>query len=372
MVNNCSSSGVEADLESAFRTHADGRERELIGRLARRRTESGLSQTHVAELMQTSQSAVARLESGRHDVQLSTLARYAEVLGFALDLTENTTAQAGAPGEGPSAEADETAPRELVSPGQQSRASGRPKGRPGRKPKQKDPAVVTQVPDRPDPAHVLTWRQRKILQVIRDSVQERGYPPSMREIGEAVGLTTTSGVSHQLSTLQKKGYLHRDVGRPRTVRVRLPGHPLAGPEPGREEDRAVGQPGVGIDSQEAIYVPLAGRVAAGPVVAEQNVKDGFRLPRQLVGEGVLFMLEVTGDSMINTAIADGDRVVVRQQKEADNGGLVAAVIDGETTVNAFKQSGVMVWLIQHNPAYTPIPGDEATIPGRVVAVLRRV
>jgi len=195
----------------------------------------------------------------------------------------------------------------------------------------------------------------------------------MREIGEAVGLTTTSGVSHQLSTLQKKGYLHRDAGRPRTVEVRLPGHPLARPEPGREEDRAAGLPGVGIDSQEAICVPLVGRtVADEPVLAEQNVKDGFRLPRQLLGEGALFMLEVTGDSMINAAIADGDRVVVRQQKEADNGGLVAAVIDGETTVKAFRQSGVMIWLIPHNPAHTPIPGDEAAILGRVVAVLRRV
>ena len=231
MVNDGSSSGVEADLESAFRTDGDGRERELIERLARRRTESGLSQTQVAELMQTSQSAVARLESGRHDVQLSTLARYAEVLGFALDLTENTAAQTEAPGEDLSAETDETAPQELVSPRQQSRASGRPKGRPGRKPKQKDPAVVTEMPDRPDPAHVLTWRQRKILQVIRDSVQKRGYPPSMREIGEAVGITTTSGVSYQLNTLQKKGYLHRDVGRARTAHVRLPGHPLARPEP---------------------------------------------------------------------------------------------------------------------------------------------
>jgi len=109
----------------------------------------------------------------------------------------------------------------------------RPKGKPGRKPKGSSvPTVVTEMPDHPDPDHVLTWRQRKVLQVIRDSVQRRGYPPSMREIGEAVGLTSTSSVSYQLSTLQNKGYLRRDAGRPRTVEVRLPGHPAVRPEAG--------------------------------------------------------------------------------------------------------------------------------------------
>src|SRR5271169_4977038 len=131
----------------------------------------------------------------------------------------------------------------------------RPKGRPGRKPKGSVPVVIPETPDKPDPDHVLTWRQRKVLQVIRESVQKRGYPPSMREIGEAVGLTSTSSVSYQLSTLQKKGYLHRDVGRPRTVEVRLPGHPAVRPEPGREEE-AADIPGIDIPSQEAIYVPL--------------------------------------------------------------------------------------------------------------------
>jgi repressor LexA len=204
----------------------------------------------------------------------------------------------------------------------------RPKGRPGRKPKGSVPVVIPDTPDKPDPDHVLTWRQRKVLQVIRESVQKRGYPPSMREIGEAVGLTSTSSVSYQLSTLQKKGYLHRDVGRPRTVEVRLPGHPAVRPEPGHE-DEAGDIPGMDIPSQEAIYVPLIGRIAAGvPVLAEQSVEDVFPLPRQLVGEGTLFLLKVAGDSMMNAAIT--------------------------------------------NPAYTPILGDEATILGRVVAVLRRV
>ena len=248
----------------------------------------------------------------------------------------------------------------------------RPKGRPGRKPKGSVPVIIPDTPDRPDPDHVLTWRQRKVLQVIRESVQKRGYPPSMREIGEAVGLTSTSSVSYQLSTLQKKGYLHRDVGRPRTVEVRLPGHPAVRPEPGREEE-AGDIPGIDIPSQEAIYVPLVGRIAAGgPILAEQSVEDVFPLPRQLVGDGTLFLLKVAGDSMMNAAITDGDWVVVREQKVAENGEIVAAMLDGEATVKTFKQSDGHVWLIPHNPAYTPILGDEATILGRVVAVLRRI
>jgi repressor LexA len=254
----------------------------------------------------------------------------------------------------------------------------RPKGRPGRKPKGSVPVVTLETPDKPDPDHVLTWRQRKVLQVIRESVQKRGYPPSMREIGEAVGLTSTSSVSYQLSTLQKKGYLHRDVGRPRTVEVRLPNHPAVRPEPGRTEPERGEEvirdfPGIDIASQEAAYVPLVGRIAAGgPILAEQHVEDIFPLPRQLVGEGTLFLLKVAGDSMINAAIADGDWVVVRQQEDAENGEIVAAMLDGEATVKTFKRSDGHAWLIPHNPAYTPILGDEASILGRVVAVLRRV
>ena len=243
----------------------------------------------------------------------------------------------------------------------------RPKGRPGRKPKGSVPLVVAEVPEHPDPNHVLTWRQRKVLQVIRDSVQRRGYPPSMREIGEAVGLTSTSSVSYQLSTLQSKGYLRRDAGRPRTVEVRLPGHPAVRPE--TEEPEAA----LDIASQDAAYVPLIGRIAAGgPILAEEAIEDIFPLPKQLVGAGTLFLLKVVGDSMINAAIADGDWVVVRQQPVADNGDIVAAMIDGEATVKTFKRADGHVWLMPHNPAYTPIPGDEATVLGKIVAVLRRV
>src|SRR5579871_3810451 len=237
----------------------------------------------------------------------------------------------------------------------------RPKGRPGRKPKGSVPVIVPETPDKPDPDHVLTWRQRKVLQVIRESVQKRGYPPSMREIGEAVGLTSTSSVSYQLSTLQRKGYLHRDVGRPRTVEVRLPGHPAVRPEQAANGAAAAdAEPtadGMDIASQEATYVPLVGRIAAGvPIMADQQVEDIFPLPRQLVGEGSLFMLKVAGDSMIN----------------AENGEIVAAMIDGEATVKTLKQSDGHVWLMPHNPAFTPILGDDATILGKVVAVLRRV
>lgn len=245
----------------------------------------------------------------------------------------------------------------------------RPKGKPGRKPKGSVPLVVAEMPDHPDPSHVLTWRQRKVLQVIRDSVQRRGYPPSMREIGEAVGLSSTSSVSYQLATLQQKGYLRRDAGRPRTVEVRLPGHPAVRPveADGHEESQ------MDITSQETAYVPLVGRIAAGgPILAEEAIEDIFPLPRQIVGEGTLFLLKVAGDSMIDAAIADGDWVVVRQQPQAENGDIVAAMIDGEATVKTFKRVGEHVWLMPHNPAYTPIPGDDATVLGRVVAVMRRV
>jgi repressor LexA len=245
----------------------------------------------------------------------------------------------------------------------------RRKNKPGRKPRGSVQLPAPDLPDQPDPDHVLTWRQRKVLQVIRESVQKRGYPPSMREIGEAVGLTSTSSVSYQLSTLQSKGYLRRDAGRPRTVEVRLPGHPAVRPEPGFDEDELP----MDITSQEAAYVPVVGRIAAGgPILAEESIEDIFPLPRALVGEGTLFLLKVVGDSMMNAGIVDGDWVAVRQQPVAENGDIIAAMIEGEATVKTFKRSGNHVWLMPHNPAYTPIPGDEAEILGKVVAVLRRV
>jgi repressor LexA len=222
-----------------------------------------------------------------------------------------------------------------------------------------DDAQVHDFPDGPPDASGLTARQRKVLEVIRDAVERRGYPPSVREIGDAVGLTSPSSVHHQLSTLQKKGFLRRDPNRPRAVEVFAPN---AHDEAAMNDARPT-----------PTYVPVVGRIAAGgPVLAEQAVEDVFPLPRELVGEGTLFLLKVVGDSMIDAAIADGDWVVVRQQPAADNGDIVAAMIDGEATVKTYKRRDGHVWLMPHNPAYDPIPGDEATVLGRVVTVLRKI
>jgi repressor LexA len=227
---------------------------------------------------------------------------------------------------------------------------------------------VRSFPDRAADGDGLTQRQRRVLEVIRDSIERRGYPPSVREIGEAVGLSSASSVAHQLSVLQKKGWLRRDPNRPRALDVRLPGdspHAL----PAQHELAA----GDDVSASAPTYVPLVGRIAAGgPVLAEQAVEDVFPLPRELVGEGTLFMLKVVGDSMIEAAICDGDWVVVRQQPTAENGEIVAAMIDGEATVKTYKRRDGHVWLLPHNPAFEPIPGDDATVLGRVVSVLRRV
>ncbi len=231
----------------------------------------------------------------------------------------------------------------------------------------RDTGRVRDLPDGPADESGLTPRQRKVLEVIRESVERRGYPPTVREIGEAVGLTSTSSVSHQLATLQKKGFLRRDPSRPRAVDVRLPPEPVAasasqGDEAAEREARP-----------RPAYVPVLGRIAAGgPILAEQAVEDVFPLPRELVGSGTLFLLRVAGDSMVDAAIADGDWVVVRQQPSAENGDIVAAMIDGEATVKTYRRRDVHVWLLPHNDAYAPIPGDAAVILGRVVTVLRKV
>jgi repressor LexA len=216
----------------------------------------------------------------------------------------------------------------------------------------------------------LTPRRRKIIKVIEDSVRSRGYPPSLREIGEAVGLASTSSVAHQMSVLQATGYVSRDARRPRTARIRLPGQDDAGP--------GTAAPGQGRMAE----VPVVGRIAAGtPVIADQLAEladDVISLPRMLTGKGSLIALRVAGDSMTGAAIADGDWVVVRQQPDADGGDIVAAMIasdssaDWEATVKTLKKAGSHTWLIPHNPAYTPILADTAVIIGKVVSVLRRV
>jgi repressor LexA len=210
----------------------------------------------------------------------------------------------------------------------------------------------------------LTERQRTILDVIRNSVTTRGYPPSIREIGDAVGLTSTSSVAHQLRTLERKGYLRRDPNRPRAVDVR-----------GSDEQvTAVATDVAGSDALPVpTFVPVLGRIAAGgPILAEEAVEDVFPLPRELVGEGSLFLLKVVGESMIDAAICDGDWVVIRQQNVAENGDIVAAMIDGEATVKTFKRTRGQVWLMPHNPVFDPIPGNEAAILGKVVTVIRKI
>src|SRR5690625_3811231 len=210
----------------------------------------------------------------------------------------------------------------------------------------------------------LTERQRTILDVIRASVAERGYPPSIREIGDAVGLTSTSSVAHQLRTLERKGYLRRDPNRPRAVDVRGP----------QVAPAAVGAAAGGADAlPEPAFIPVLGRIAAGgPILAEEAVEDVFPMPRELVGDGALFLLKVVGESMVDAAICDGDWVVVRQQNVADNGDIVAAMIDGEATVKTFKRTGGQVWLMPHNPVFDPIPGNDAVVLGKVVTVIRKV
>lgn len=241
-------------------------------------------------------------------------------------------------------------------------------------------AKVHEMPDR-DGGAELTARQRKVLHVIKDSVDRRGYPPSLREIGTAVGLTSPSSVAHQLKMLERKGYLRRDPHRPRAIEVVLPGAEGGQPRGYRRSspvapegvDAVVDETGVGDARPEATYVPVVGRIAAGgPILAEEAVEDIFPLPRQIVGDGELFLLNVVGDSMVDAAICDGDWVVVRRQPTADNGDIVAAMLDNEATVKTFRRREGKVWLMPHNEAYEPIDGDHAVILGRVTAVLRRV
>lgn len=236
-------------------------------------------------------------------------------------------------------------------------------------------ASLTSLPDGPTDADGLTLRQRRILEVIKDTVERRGYPPSIREMGDAVGLASSSSVAHQLKMLEGKGFLRRDPNRPRALEVLLPGEYRAGSRQLSLSDRTSteDETGIGDAFPEPVHVPVLGRIAAGgPILAEESIEDVFALPRQLVGEGAMFLLAVRGDSMIEAAICDGDWVVVRQQPTANNGDIVAALLDDEATVKTFKRTEGQVWLIPHNPAYDPIDGNHATILGKVVAVLRRV
>ena len=207
----------------------------------------------------------------------------------------------------------------------------------------------------------LSDKQLAILEFIQHSVSTLGYPPSMREIGDAVGLSSLSSVTHQLNQLELSGYLRRDPNRTRALEVLIE---VPSGESGAESSIPVG---------DAAMVPLVGRIAAGiPITADQQIEEVFPLPRQLVGNGDLFMLKVVGESMIDAAICDGDWVVVRQQQHAENGEIVAAMLEEEATVKVFQQRDGHTWLLPRNSSFAPIVGDLAVILGKVVAVLRSV
>ena len=230
---------------------------------------------------------------------------------------------------------------------------------------------VSELPDGPPDATGLTPRQVRVLAHIKDAIELRGYPPSMREIGDAVGLTSSSSVAHQLKVLEEKGFLKRDPNRPRALEVFLPEVMAARRSISSAKETSYDETGVGDALPAATYVPVVGRIAAGgPILAEERVEDVFPLPKQLVGDGTLFLLEVSGDSMVDAAICSGDYVVIRQQPTANNGEIVAAMIDGEATVKTFQRTGGQVWLLPHNDAFEPIDGTHATILGKVTAVLR--
>ncbi|MBR7829780.1 transcriptional repressor LexA [Actinospica sp. MGRD01-02] len=265
----------------------------------------------------------------------------------------------------------------------------------------------------------LTDRQCRIIEVIQDSIDRRGYPPSMREIGEAVGLNSTSSVRHQLVVLESKGFIRRDPNRPRAYIVRGPSDPtqawrarmaqsqgasgvVSGSGNGGEQQpagavsrtqsalsnlgstmaasaqsamAALGALGGSVGAME--FVPLVGRIAAGgPILAEESIEELIPMPRAMVSDGTLFALTVVGDSMIEAGIMDGDTVVIRQQPSAESGEIVAAMIDGEATVKQLKitheDDRHEIWLMPRNPSYDPIPGENAIVLGRVVTVMRRL
>ncbi|MEU8814991.1 transcriptional repressor LexA [Actinoplanes sp. NPDC048796] len=194
----------------------------------------------------------------------------------------------------------------------------------------------------------LSKRQRQIYAMIRDWIDRHGYPPTIREIGAAVGLDSPSSVAHQLGVLEERGLIRRGARGSRAIDIRT-------------------------ESDGNVSVPVLGAIAAGaPILADEHVEEQLTLPVSLVGKGTLFALRVKGDSMVEAAICDGDTVVVRQQQVAEDGEIVAAMLDGEATVKVLRRASGHVELVPRNPAYDVIPGDGATILGKVVSVLRRI
>jgi repressor LexA len=222
------------------------------------------------------------------------------------------------------------------------------------KPKKSSAKKITELPDGPADQNGLTPRQLKILQVIKTAVEDQGYPPTMREIGEKAGLSSTASVTYQLQILEEKGWIRRDASRGRAIEITLPG-----------------QDGEAAPQDKTRLIPLVGRIAAGnPILAEQEVEEVLPLPESIVGKGDLFLLQVKGDSMIDAAICDGDYVVIRSQKNCEKGEIVAAMIDGEATVKTWSKKDGHFWLLPANDDYAPIPADNAEILGKVTAVLR--
>lgn len=218
-----------------------------------------------------------------------------------------------------------------------------------------------------DTRPALTARQQKIMDAIRSELELKGYPPSMRQIGDMVGLASLSSVTHQLGRLEKMGYIRRDPKLPRALELL----DASGESEYFGPPKVPELPAFSARDEDLVSIPLVGHIAAGgPITAEQSVEDVLSLPRQLVGSGKLFMLRVKGDSMIDAAICDGDWVVVREQHTADNGDIVAALLDEEATVKVFRQVDGHTWLMPRNSQYEPIMGDNATVMGKVVSVLR--
>lgn len=267
-----------------------------------------------------------------------------------------------------------------------------------------------------DAAHphvsALTARQAQVLDLIVNSIRTHGFPPSVRELAAQLGLSSPSSVKHQLDALETKGYLKRRPGLPRAMEVthlsdgssftsnstysgaaREPQHShptpttntdvtaptgtdtthekVAAAEPASAQIMSWTVPVGQNDGSDISQIPLVGRIAAGePITAEQSVDDIFTLPQRFTGQGELFVLEVSGDSMIEAAICDGDYVVVRRQATASNGQIVAAMLDGEATIKVLNERDGHRWLEPRNPLYRPLNGDESTILGKVVTVIR--
>jgi repressor LexA len=204
--------------------------------------------------------------------------------------------------------------------------------------------------------------QARILEFIIRYRDQHGYTPTMREIAEDAGLKAVSSVKYQLDQLDEAGYISTKDGLARGIQILMEPEGLV-----RSESDSP------LSFGDAAHIPLVGRIAAGaPILAEQNIDEVMPVPRSLVGKGDLFMLEIKGDSMIDAAICDGDFIVVRTQKTAENGDIVAAMLDGEATCKVFRQRDGHTWLLPRNSAYEPIPADDCEILGKVVTVLRKL